>query len=106
MSGGEITETEMTDEEVKNDPEMFALDEYFFKWRWDFSWNKCQKKWITVWACSQIRLFISTTCSQLREHTVVSFVVENVKWQAVVGVEDRHIVFYQRSYVIALNQFI
>ena len=34
----------MTDEEVKNDPEMFALDEYFFKWRWDFSWNKCQKK--------------------------------------------------------------
>ena len=62
--------------------------------------------WIPVWACSQIRLFISTTCSQPREHTVVSFVVENVKWQAVVGVEDRHIVFYQRSYVIALNQFI
>ena len=31
MSGGEITETEMTDEEVKNDPEMFALDEYLEK---------------------------------------------------------------------------
>ena len=34
MSGGEITETEMTDEEVKSratTPEMFALDEYLEK---------------------------------------------------------------------------